>query len=254
MVEIMSGCWIMESPELGSVTRSVLEEIKAFFSASTTAVRMSYGRMASNFPRQCVFMGSTNERHYLVDYTGNRRFWPIHCGVEGPIDTDRLESVIDQVWAEVYGWYVSARTAQPFGTLPLHLESEEAQALAKQAQEDRRQESPMDSIAGRALAWLMRPKPLNDHEDGLDNAIMIPRRVTCAAEVWMDALGNTKIPTRLESIEITKALESVGWVANGKTRRFGHHGPQRAFIRTPTADAIWASDDEDDGTNWNDLI
>jgi len=59
--------------------------------------RMAYGREPVELPRQCVIFGTTNSERYLKDTTGNRRFWPIHCGT---LDVAGLAMVRDQLWAE----------------------------------------------------------------------------------------------------------------------------------------------------------
>jgi predicted P-loop ATPase len=89
----------------------------------------AYARRAGEFPRQGIFIGSTNDKEYLKDDTGGRRWWPIECAVDR-IDTDRLEANIDQLWAEVATLCRSMRAAQPHGTLPLYLDEEEASADA----------------------------------------------------------------------------------------------------------------------------
>ncbi len=70
---------------------------KLFFSQVRDRFRPSYGRMAQDFPRQCVFIGTTNQDEYLKDYTGNRRYWPIRCG---QINKQYIIDNRDQLWAE----------------------------------------------------------------------------------------------------------------------------------------------------------
>src|SRR5699024_12009181 len=64
--------------------------------------RAAYGGNAEDRPRQAVLFGTTNESSgFLLDTTGNRRFWPIHVGAT---NADRVfaltDSDIDQVRSE----------------------------------------------------------------------------------------------------------------------------------------------------------
>jgi predicted P-loop ATPase len=90
MIELMQGAWILELPELTGFQRADVRAIKAFISRQKDRARLAYARRAGEFPRQCIFIGSTNDREYLKDDTGGRRFWPMPCHV-AEIDTDRLE-------------------------------------------------------------------------------------------------------------------------------------------------------------------
>jgi predicted P-loop ATPase len=93
----LRGKWIVELPELAQFKRNEIETVKAFLSRRHEQFRPSYGRHEISYPRQCVFAGSTNEEHYLVDTTGNRRFWCVKCG---EIDLAGLARDRDQLWAE----------------------------------------------------------------------------------------------------------------------------------------------------------
>jgi predicted P-loop ATPase len=94
--------WILELGELDAMRKSEVSSLKAFFSRRKDNFRSPYGRVIESTPRQCVFVGSTNESEYLQDRTGNRRFWPVRCG---QIDLDKLRSARDLIWAEAYKRY-----------------------------------------------------------------------------------------------------------------------------------------------------
>ena len=93
----LRGKWIIELAELSAMKRGDIERTKAFMSRAIDHYRPSYGRRSQDFPRQCVFAGTTNADTYLGDETGNRRFWPVKVG---HIDLAGLREVRDQLWAE----------------------------------------------------------------------------------------------------------------------------------------------------------
>lgn len=120
------GKWIIELAELSAMKRSEVERVKAFFSRSTDTYRPSYGRVAQDFPRHCVFIGTTNSDQYLADETGNRRFWPVKVG---NIDLPALKSVVSQLWAEA----VVAFRANEQWWLPREIEALAAEEQAGRA-------------------------------------------------------------------------------------------------------------------------
>lgn len=108
----LAGVWLVELAELSSMRRSEIETVKGYLSRTTDRYRPPYGRHAIERPRECVFLGTTNEAFYLKDPTGNRRFWPVRCGA---INLPALERDRDQLWAEAVqrfnagaAWHLSA--------------------------------------------------------------------------------------------------------------------------------------------------
>jgi len=71
------GKLIGELGELAGLKRTELEAIKAFISATFDEMRRLYSENTYRSPRTISFIGTTNEREYLRDTTGNRRFWPV---------------------------------------------------------------------------------------------------------------------------------------------------------------------------------
>lgn len=105
--ESIQGVWLMEMGELAALRKAEIEPIKHFISKQTDRYRVAYGRRTEEFPRQCIFIGTTNDQNFLKDPTGNRRFWVVEVGVEKPIKRiwDLTEAEIDLLWAEAVHLY-----------------------------------------------------------------------------------------------------------------------------------------------------
>jgi Virulence-associated protein E/Primase C terminal 2 (PriCT-2)/Bifunctional DNA primase/polymerase, N-terminal len=232
MIELMQGAWILEIPELSGFTRSDVRAIKAFMSRQSDRARLAYARRAGSFPRQCIFIGSTNDREYLKDDTGGRRFWPIACEVE-EIDTDALERHVDQIWAEAFAIYREMRVKQPRGTLPLYLDGSALQQ-ALGLQESRRVETEADAIAGQIGAWLDRPIATGSFEDDSDaRGEPLYRTETCLIEIWCECLGNDRRSyNRQSQLSLAQAMRLVeGWALAGSKTFAAPYGKQKMYFR-----------------------
>ena len=84
--EQVQGVWIMEIGELASMKKAEVEQIKLYLSKQVDRFRPAYGRRIQEFPRQCIFIGTTNEEQFLRDKTGNRRFWVVDTPHTPPRD------------------------------------------------------------------------------------------------------------------------------------------------------------------------
>jgi hypothetical protein len=98
----LQGKWIVEMSELDAIRKSDISTVKAFLTRRSDNFRPPYGRLSRDFPRQCVFAGTTNTDDYLKDHTGNRRVWPVPCG---EFDVPGLIHDRDQIWAEAFQHY-----------------------------------------------------------------------------------------------------------------------------------------------------
>ncbi len=105
----LRGKWILEFAELDTLNRSELSSVKDFITTLSDRYREPYGRTMRDYPRQCVFSGSTNEKEYLTDPSGGRRFLPVKIygvvprrdGAPGyEADNDGLARDRLQLWAE----------------------------------------------------------------------------------------------------------------------------------------------------------
>lgn len=234
MVEKMQGAWIMEIPELQQFGKAEITIIKGFISRQTDKVRLAYRRNASEFHRQCVFGGSTNEDEYLRDATGGRRFWPIACQAN-EIDTDKLIENVDQIWAEVVVVYRQWReNLGPHSTLPLYMKNEASIDTAMRLQESRRQQGSDEVLAARIEEWLSQPIGSDLGLDDLDGEEPEYRETTCLIEIWDKMMGKD-INTYSDRDQqlLSRAMRKIpGWKTSGERKPIGGYGRQRIYIKT----------------------
>ncbi len=93
----LMGKWGTEISELDAIIKADNATSKAFFSRDTDYLRLPYAPSYTNWARQCVFIGTGNQKDILTDKTGNRRFWFINLAKV--IDLAYFRSIRDQVLA-----------------------------------------------------------------------------------------------------------------------------------------------------------
>lgn len=94
---VTHGNLIVEIGELDSFNKAETNTIKKVVSTAVDRFRAPYARGARDYPRQCIFVGTTNDDDYLKDATGGRRFWPIACG---DLKYDLIVEHREQLFAE----------------------------------------------------------------------------------------------------------------------------------------------------------
>ena len=130
-LEQLQGSWVCEFAELLAMVRTKdVEAMKGFISRTTDKYRQAYGRRLSEFPRQCIFVGTTNDYTFLVDKTGNRRYLPVILNLDNG-DLFRREADVKeyilQCWREALVLFNQQKT---YLTIPYKYMSlvEEAQS------------------------------------------------------------------------------------------------------------------------------
>lgn len=119
--EHLRGVWCVELAELAGLSRVEVNAVKAFVSRQQERFRPAYGRRSIIYPRQCVFVGTTNREDYLRDKSGNRRFLPVKAN---QVDVQAIVRDRDLLWAEALYRY---RNGEPW-----HLSGTAADFAAKQ--------------------------------------------------------------------------------------------------------------------------
>ncbi|MDB4986603.1 MAG: virulence-associated protein [Myxococcaceae bacterium] len=136
--EALRGAWIIELGELASMNKSELTAAKNFLTLTNDNYRVPYGIRSETHPRRFVMAGSTNEREWMQDQTGNRRLWPVLCTA---IDLCALARDRDQLWAEAF---VRFNRGEPW-----HLGDAQEIEAAKLEQEKRREVDPWEERVAR---------------------------------------------------------------------------------------------------------
>ena len=121
-VMVLHRSWMMEWAELDHITgRRHAGQVKAFLSQAVDLMRVPYGKSVESFPRRGIIVGTTNKTTgFLVDETGNRRFWviPTTKTQQDQIDTASLMLERDAIWSAVVHAYKAGETNR----LPVDME------------------------------------------------------------------------------------------------------------------------------------
>ncbi|WP_158027035.1 VapE domain-containing protein [Sporomusa sphaeroides] len=90
--------WIGELGEIkGTMRRDKQDRLKSYITEKSDLLRKPYKRAAERMPRNTVYYGTVNGDDFLIDDTGERRFWVISITRVNPDDT--LDA--DQLWGEI---------------------------------------------------------------------------------------------------------------------------------------------------------
>ena len=199
-VMVLHRSWIMEWAELDHITnRKHAGQVKAFLSQAVDLLRVPYGKAVEAFPRRGIIVGTTNKTMgFLVDETGNRRFWviPTTKTQVDQINTAMLLMERDAIWAAAVLAYRNGETSR----LPVEME------VAVQQENDAYMiESPWRSAILTYLADRRSMEVLTS-EEILAKAIQKPM----------------ERQTKVDQMQVASILKELGWTkrreSSGKRR------------------------------------
>src|SRR5271169_1009059 len=197
---------------MDGLRKSDIASVKDFLSRTNDNYRQKYGRVSEDHLRQCVFMGTVNDSHYLVDVSGGRRFWPV--AVRKTINTDAIVSERDQIWAEAVAAF--------YAGVPWHLaETEEVLARDEQAQR-----VPEDSWESTILPYLLaklEEQPLLKTELSVSTAEIVKEAL----------LIEPAKQTKSDQMRVSDVLRRLGW----SKRRFVYGRLQQNRWTPPVPEA-----------------
>jgi len=237
-MEQLLGSWIIEMGEMQAATRAENDALKAYISRQNDKFRPAYGRRTEEHPRQCVFAATTNERIFLKDRTGGRRFWPVTCEGGAPdVFLEFTKEEAAQVWAEVVELYKKDKSL---------MLSREALVKAKELQEQHTEGAEKLGLIQNYLDTLLpedwddwtldeRRLYLNGNMEGAPKGVQVRKRV-CAMEIWCECLENSaKNLKNIDARELNTIMQRMlGWHSYERARgcqRFKLYGIQRAYVR-----------------------
>ena len=97
--QLLLSKWIVELAECASFKKKENNVIKADLSKRKDEFRSPYGRTTQSYPRQFIYVATSNDTEILTDTTSNRRFWIVEN--IGVIDIQKIEEMRDQLWAQI---------------------------------------------------------------------------------------------------------------------------------------------------------
>ena len=210
----IQGHWFIEMAEmLATNSAKSIELIKSFLSRTKETYKIPYETHPEDRPRQCIFLGSSNNVNFLpYDTTGNRRFAPIPICAEKaerhPLDDEKeCRDYIIHCWAEAMEIY---RSGDYCLTFPKELDND-----VRKMQTDY---MPDDSTFGVIQNYL-------DTFNG---------EYVCAIQIYEEAFKLTYDPQKrsvLQPINNVMNQGMPGWDSKAVTHKFKEYGAQRAWHR-----------------------
>ena len=211
-IEAIEGVWICEIAELLAVTKNKEQEaVKAYITKQVDKYRRPFDRRVTEHPRQCIFIGTTNKQQFLIDKTGNRRFYPLQVHSSGYDlfdNEDAIRSDILQCWAE-----------------------------AKHKINDPIMKACCNPKLAETIKEHQNDAVEEDYREELIHEYLEDKREVCLIEIWEKALKNEHSHmTKKDSSDIVLILQILGDWERGKSKYYT--GKKRRYWTRKDTDAI----------------
>ena len=192
--ELLQGKWLCELPEMSAFKKSEIESIKAAITTQVDSYRESYAHFRSDFNRTAVFVGTTNNKTFLKDATGNRRFLVL------PVDAKRKTKDLfssetrnqdfDGALSEAFRIFKSL--TKEGNLIPLVL----PKSVLAEAQAKQNNANSYEEWTGLIVTWL--------------DDLCKTQKYTAAIDIWCNCFGKDKgTCTNREAIRINQILDSM---------------------------------------------
>lgn len=238
-LEQIQGAWLIEIAELSGFRKAEVESVKHFISKQEDVFRPAYARAAETYPRQCVFFGTTNNREFLRDPTGNRRFMPVDIHRENATKDifTELDGEVDQIWAEAVQIWRDGEQLYLTGV---------AEQMANERQKSHAEVDERYGLIEEFLNMLL-PKSWETMDYVGRQMFLaskdigeVQRETVCIAEIWTECLGKPKEDMdRYKTREINDIMRRMeGWRLSNSTKNFKLYGKQKYYYRVHEVDDL----------------
>lgn len=222
------GKWIAILDEIVALKGRVSQEkLKSFISEQNDDYRPPYGHCTIHVPRRVCFIATTNELEFLVDKTGNRRFWIVKCDPEKAIpgfmfshDLHNIERYMDQCWAEAFEYFKKLNPDYAFAARKARGDVLWRGLVLSSAAEAERQKLAAEC------------KTNSPDEDLIEDFIASAAKGTrvCAKSIWVNVLDRKGSEMHVkDSKELNEFLANSPKMKNLGRQRMGEYGITRAF-------------------------
>lgn len=191
--------WLGELGELDATfSKSAISYLKSFITKSIDYFRPHYGRTEKQFPRRTIYFGSVNSGNYLVDDTGNRRWWTI------TVNKINWRHGLDmqQVWAEYKNMFDNGSS---------HQLTDDEFRLLNESNKNYEVIEPLDEKVHTMFDW--------DHQS---------RRFVTCSEILFE-MGYEK-PTRAEANKLASILNKMKLPKGSGRQRRSYWFPYQPIV------------------------